>query len=116
MTHEMAAEIQERGPIAVVDMRRTSETLAADTFSNLAVSRTPRPSSNARRMLCTWNGVAGRTRNLVQPDHFDQSRSGWTLRSRPGVSLKTDGSGYGRHDPENYGREPIFNDSQRGDF
>ena len=31
----------------VADMRRTSLTLAADTFSSLAVSRTPRPSSNA---------------------------------------------------------------------
>ena len=31
----------------VTDMRRTSLTLAADTFSSRAVSRTPRPSSNA---------------------------------------------------------------------
>ena len=37
--HPMQAE--------VADMRRTSLTLAADTFSSRAVSRTPRPSSNA---------------------------------------------------------------------
>jgi hypothetical protein len=38
-------------------MRLTSDTLAAATLSSPAVSRTPRPSSNAARMRCTWNGV-----------------------------------------------------------
>ena len=38
-------------------MRLISLTLAADTFSNRAVSRTPRPSSNACRIRCTVNGV-----------------------------------------------------------
>ena len=59
-------------PAEVADMRLTSLTLAADTFSSLAVSRTPRPSSNARRMRCTWNGVVlGLPRRL--PD--DRARS-----------------------------------------
>ena len=53
-------------------MRLTSLTLAALTFSSRAVSRTPRPSSNARRMRCTWNGVVlGLPRRL--PD--DRARS-----------------------------------------
>jgi hypothetical protein len=34
-----------------------SDTLAALTFSNLAVSRKPRPSSHAREMRCTVNGI-----------------------------------------------------------
>jgi hypothetical protein len=57
---------------AVADKRLTSLTLAADTFSSLAVSRTPRPSSNAERIRCTWNGVVlGLPRRL--PD--DRARS-----------------------------------------
>ena len=66
-------------------MRRTRDTVAADTFSSRAVSRTPRPSSNARRMRCTWNGVVrglpnrlpARSRS-IQPGHHavaDQARS-----------------------------------------
>ena len=39
-------------PIGVADIRLTS-----DTFSSSAVSLTPRPSSRAARMRCTWNGV-----------------------------------------------------------
>jgi hypothetical protein len=44
-------------PIVVADIRRTSLTLAADTFNSRAVSRTPRPSSKAARIRCTLNGV-----------------------------------------------------------
>ena len=63
---------QELRGVVIADMRLTSLTLAADTFSSLAVSRTPRPSSNARRMRCTWNGVVlGLPRRL--PD--DRARS-----------------------------------------
>jgi hypothetical protein len=57
---------------AVADKRLTSLTLAADTFSSLAVSRTPRPSSNAERIRCTWNGVVlGLPRRL--PDDLARS-------------------------------------------
>jgi hypothetical protein len=63
---------QELRDVVFADIRLTSLTLAADTFSSLAVSRTPRPSSNARRMRCTWNGVVlGLPRRL--PD--DRARS-----------------------------------------
>ena len=42
-------------PAVVADMRRISETLAAETFSSRAVSRTPRPSSSAARMRSILN-------------------------------------------------------------
>jgi hypothetical protein len=62
----------ESQPVAVGDIRRTSHTLAALTFSRGAVALTPRPSSNAKRMRGTWNGVVlGLPRRL--PD--DRARS-----------------------------------------
>ena len=71
---------QRRRPAEVADMRLTSDTLAADTLSSPAVSRTPRPSSNAARMRCTWNGVVlGLPRRL--PDNRARSRPAIT-RSR----------------------------------
>jgi hypothetical protein len=73
-SHEMAARRldQECRPV-ITDMRLTSLTLAADTFSNRAVSRTPRPSSRAARIRCTVNCVVlGLPRRL--PDDLARSR------------------------------------------
>ena len=58
-------------------MRRTSDTLAADTFSSRAVSRTPRPSSNAARIRSILNGVV-----LGLPRRLPDDRA----RSRPAIT------------------------------
>jgi hypothetical protein len=64
----------------VTDMRLTSDTLAGLTFNRRAVSRTPRPSSNARRMRCMIYGVVlGPPRRL--PDALARSKPAIT-RSR----------------------------------
>ena len=78
--------LSQRGAVPVADIRRTSLTLAADTLSSRAVSRTPRPSSNARRMRCIWNGVVlGLPRRL--PDDLARSSPANT-RSRIHRSLE----------------------------
>jgi hypothetical protein len=62
------------------DIRLTSLTLAALTFSSRAVSRTPRPSSSAARMRSILNGVVrGLPRRL--PDDLARSSPAIT-RSR----------------------------------
>ena len=48
---------QELRGVVIADIRLTSLTLAALTFSSRAVSRPPRPSSSAARMRLTLNGV-----------------------------------------------------------
>ena len=64
----------------VADVRLTSLTLAADTFSRRAVSRTPRPSSSAARIRSTWNGVVRGLPNRL-PDDLARSSPAST-RSR----------------------------------
>ena len=65
---------------AGADMRLTSDTLAALTFSSRAVSRTPRPSSSAARMRSILNGVVLGLPNRL-PDALARSRPART-RSR----------------------------------
>ena len=73
-------------PVALADIRLTSLTLAADTFSSLAVSLTPRPSSNAARIRCTWNGVLrGLPRRL--PDDRARSSPAITITDHRSLEL-----------------------------
>jgi hypothetical protein len=72
LTNENHPEDQFAGATSSAAIRRTWDTLAADTFNSRVVSRTPRPSSDARRMRCTVNGVVlGRPRRLPE----DRARS-----------------------------------------
>jgi hypothetical protein len=71
-------------PVAFANSRRTSLTLAAETLSSRAVSRTPRPSSSAARMRSILNGVVLRLpRRLPDDPRAIQSRQNAIADHRP---------------------------------